>query len=109
MHDRPSPTDPWLGERYPALARLLAAYLHEDWRMEAETPDAAVRQFRADDGPAAAKNAGQDIERLLQDMSSESDLSTAIDTLGSYYLPALDQLSTREWLQRMASILVDAG
>ena len=109
MSDRPSPTDPWLSERYPTLARLFAAYLHQDWRMEAKTPFDAVRQFRTDDGQAAAEEACGDIARLLQDMSGEADLLAAIDTLGSDYSPALEDIPAREWLARVAKHLEAAG
>jgi CdiI immunity protein len=42
-------------ERWPNLFQFLAAYLHEDWPRECETPEAAVEQALSETGHSQLK------------------------------------------------------
>lgn len=85
-----------------ALDQFLGAYVHQDWRTEADDIWGMVDLFVRDD-PALASQLPAEIDALLQDSPSESELKKlVIDDLGGYYLADRDGGTYRGWLQQIA-------
>jgi len=92
-------------ERYPALWQLFAGYFHQDWSLDDPTADDVLRRYVRDEPPDAVRRARRDLEDVLQRWSSEHELEGVADRLGSYYRPAGDALTTRDWLAHVGDFL----
>jgi CdiI immunity protein len=89
-------------ERYPHLARLCGAYLHEDFDIDGSTAEQAVRRFARDLPAARVAAARGDLERLLAAVRTETGLARALTALGCAYRP---QRPLRRWLKRLVQLL----
>lgn len=91
------------------LTNFFSAYFHEDWQIEAESPDAVVRAYAkvATAGHLRALSVAilNYIELFETDERLEESLSSE---LGSYYLPSFDRHSAKVWLRHVASLLREA-
>lgn len=87
---------------YPALARLIGAYLHED-RDAADASDAAaVRRFAREVAPAVRRAARQDITRLLATTRTDRALDAVLRELGAAGRP---KSGLRRWLHGLLAPL----
>jgi hypothetical protein len=103
-------------KRFDALGEFLASYFHQDWRHvkshdgwtpENPDPDAVVESFIEGEPPSSVRKAADEIEELLSLGFNESELKQIIhDDLGSYYLPAADEMSYGDWLRHLHNLLV---
>jgi CdiI immunity protein len=89
------------------LKDFFSTYFHEDWALEAATPDEVVIGF--------ARNAKSDVARALGEamldysrrFKNDEDLENHLFyELGCYYPPSDSGLSARIWLTRMAGLLM---
>ena len=86
----------------PALEQFLGAYLHQDWRTEADDVWGVVDLFVRDE-PALAAQLSTEIADVLLHVQSESDLKKlVIDDLGGYHLADRHGGTYRAWLQQIA-------
>ena len=92
-------------ERWPHLARLCAAYLHQDWDLDGPSPDAAIRRFARDVPAPVVEGARADIASLLASVRGESRLDAVLDALACGYKPSAAKTTARAWLTHVRSIL----
>ncbi|MCD9006247.1 hypothetical protein LDO31_08365 [Luteimonas sp. XNQY3] len=90
---------------YPTLENFFAAYFHQDWAMEHDTPDAVVACYRDGESPEQVSRARAEAEALLGEGLDEDALGERIAALGSEYDPTRDGATWRGWLQRLAQDL----
>jgi len=98
-----------LADRYPSLNHLFGAYFHQDWTVDGSTTDGAVGRFIRDEGAATAQRTATELDHLLRESRSDSELAAALDTFGCYYTPAAKGVTHRTWLARVGQILSAAG
>jgi hypothetical protein len=74
---------------YPELRRVFAGYLHEDSLLEAGTPEAALRTFREDAGPAELRRFQREVKRLLAQVATLEldELRDLVGRLGGRWVP----------------------
>ena len=93
-------------EEFPSLSTLFGAYLHQDWDIDYQTPENAVRSFAAAAGSQLVSQTRREIETLLEKPLTDSELATLITReFGASYDPCLDGHSPRAWLRDVAAIL----
>ena len=86
---------------FPELQRVFAGYLHEDLLVEAGTPEAALRAYRADAAEADVQRFRKEVNRFLEQTSSLEfeQVRAFVLQLGSRWIPpsreALVALLTR--------------
>ena len=86
-----------LEQTYPALWHFFGAYLHQDWREEYESTNAALRDFVFGSGNLAAE-LPYELDHVLA-TTPDADLDDLIGELGSFYVPGLAGEHPRDWLQ----------
>ena len=87
------------------LVQFFSGYFHEDWDLDADTPEAVVAMY-VDAAPASTQPLAKAIRRLLATPSTDKELSDHLFTdLGCYYDPEADGLTTRAWLLSVAQQL----
>ncbi len=92
-------------ERWPHLARLCSAYVHQDWDLEGPTPDPAVQRFAREVAPEVVEGACADIASLLKTTRSEAALDTVLNALACAYRPVAAGTTARAWLTRVRVLL----
>ena len=102
---------------YPTLKHLFASYLHQDWKEESGTVQAAVKSFAHDDGPKAVQAALDELEGLaaideLQLPAILEDLGCGVDPWAHGDSPQgflLDVISATLLAAAGPALLADAG
>jgi len=87
----------------PALWLFAGAYLHQDWRDEHASTEAAFRDFLRSE-PRHASSAADELRTLLASDLDDSALDQLLYDAGSFYSPQTDGLTTREWLTRLLDL-----
>lgn len=89
------------------LRHFFAAYFHQDWRREAETPEQVISMYAADvNDPGTIDTLVEGIGAFIADHPDEDDLANALfREMGCYYSPKALGQSTREWLLHVAATL----
>jgi hypothetical protein len=90
----------------PELSNLMGAYLHQDWRHEYGSWQAAVDDFSHEDTEWVAAAVDQ-LDALLRD-SHEDALRDQMATLGNYYDPARIEGDYRTWLTAVRDRLTES-
>ena len=89
-------------DEFPALWQFLGAYLHQDWRHEYSSPEAAFREFL--DDPGLAVETAAELTALLASGRDEDALKSLVLEGGSFYLPSNDGIATSAWLAGLLSM-----
>ena len=89
------------------LRHFFAAYFHQDWRREADTPEQVISMYATDVNDLVTIDTLVDgIGAFIADHSDEDDLSNALfREMGCYHSPKALGLSTREWLLHVARMV----
>jgi hypothetical protein len=83
----------------------LFGYFHQDWLLDYETPEAALRDF-LEGSPDEMRDVDAELDRLiLQIQASEVDL---LLQLGCYYDPHADGRDVLEWLRSVQAAVRNA-
>jgi hypothetical protein len=74
---------------FPALRRAFAGYLHEDFLVEAGSPESALRAFLADATPAERRQFRREAARFLVQAAALdlAELHEVLQQLGSRWIP----------------------
>jgi len=80
-------------DEFPALWQFLGAYLHQDWRHEHPSPEAAFRDF-LDEEPGLAVETAAELAAVLASGRDEDALKSLVLEGGSFYLPSNDGIAT---------------
>lgn len=92
-------------ERYPGLARLFGAYVHQDYDLDGPTPDAAVRRFADEVDPSVRAAAHRELGALLAAAPGEARLEALLDALGCGHRPRGGAAPARAWLRHVRTLL----
>jgi len=89
------------------LRHFFAAYFHQDWRREADTPEQVISMYATDVNDLVTIDTLVDgIGAFIADHSDEDDLSYALfREMGCYHSPKALGQSTREWLLHVARMV----
>ena len=92
---------------YPALFQLFGGYLHQDWRTEYSSADAAIDSFKQDAPIDAVHDALVELDRLLELQLDDSAMSRVlIDGFECSYQPQLDGTDAVSWVQHVRDLLL---
>jgi hypothetical protein len=74
---------------FPELRRVFSAYLHEDFRVEAGTPETALRTFWTDAAPDERRRFQREAERFIAQTASLdlAGLRALVHDLGCRWVP----------------------
>lgn len=89
---------------YDELSQLFGGYLHQDFDLEHDSPDAAVRDY-ATSGPQDAVRAVRDIDALVAEGLPESRLREQVFKLGCDYYFVADGYTAYGWLAHVRDLL----
>ena len=90
-----------------SLKNFFSCYFHEDWSIEAHSPDKIVSRFARSAAPHDVQALSAAIRDLSQQFASENELEKGLFAhFGCYYRPSADGLSARSWLQHVADLLL---
>jgi hypothetical protein len=86
------------------LRHFFAAYFHQDWRQEADTPEQVISMYAADvSDPVTIDTLVDGIGAFIADQPDDDDLANALfREMGCYHSPKALGRSTREWLLHVA-------
>jgi hypothetical protein len=88
------------------LAQFLGAYFHQDWSLESTDAEGVLRSFMRNEPQETVRQVCDEIEQLLKrDLSDEELGSIVHGELGSYYSPAADGMTYRQWLHWIQTYL----
>ena len=75
---------------FPALSRIFAGYLHEDFIAEHGTADAALRAFHDEASLAERKRFSREVEKFVERTAglTSEDLLALMSRMGSRWAPA---------------------
>jgi hypothetical protein len=94
-----------MNQTYPNLDEFFGTYFHQDWNSDAASAREIVENYLREwpaEGVAAART---ELEKLLSEVESESELGRCVQQLGCYYNPPGDGLTYRAWLEQVARVL----
>jgi len=91
---------------FPSLTRFFGGYFHQDWQEEYGSSTAAVHAFLRDaPAPSTAKTAAE-LDRVLAMDIDDAALGRLLrEGFECNYVPQVDELSNRAWLQRVRALL----
>ena len=90
-----------------SLREFFAGYFHEDWRVEANTPDQVISNYAAQLSDRSRVAELRDaIIAFIADHPDEDDLANALlGEFDCYYSPKALGRSTKQWLLHVAEKL----
>ena len=91
---------------YPVLQRLFGAYFHEDWHDEYATSTGAVQSFLREAPLATVDGARRELDHLLASSLSDEQVGHLLrEGFDCNYVPQVDELSNRAWLERVRDLM----
>lgn len=84
---------------FPTLENFFAAYFHQDWMVDHETPDAVVDDYLGAESEATVSQLRSELGELLAQGLEEDALAAQLRSFGCEYDPTRDGRSVRDWLQ----------
>jgi hypothetical protein len=94
------------GQHSSELFQFFAAYFHEDWSVDAASPDDVIDSFIAAHTGSECAHIASLIDAFAAAVLDDQALERALFAeLGCYYVPTADAQSTRGWLQRVSGRL----
>jgi CdiI immunity protein len=90
--------------QHELLRQFFAGFFHQDWRVEADTPEGVVTHYATQmNDHAALPELNEAILAFIDDHPDGDHLADALfRQLGCYYSPKLLGQSTKEWLLHIA-------
>ena len=92
-------------ELYPNLFQIFGGYLHQDWDLDYESPEAALRDAADGQGPDQVDAAIEEIDGLLAGDLDPQETIKIVARLTPGYSPVRDGWEIRPWLVHARSIL----
>lgn len=72
---------------YPTLENLLAAYFHQDWRMEHDSVEAVVDYYRGSESPEMVAALRTELAALQAEGLDDAALGAKLQGMGCEYVP----------------------
>jgi len=88
-----------------SLAVFIGGYFHQDWTIEGPNAAAVVDRYAAENLPEDVTAAKDEAEAMLAAEPDERLLADALVRMGLSYLPHVDGMTHREWLQSVVERL----
>jgi hypothetical protein len=91
---------------FPALRRFFGGYFHQDWQQDYSSTRDAVTAYLHDVPPASAATTVEELDRMLAMQLDDATLGMLLrESFGCNYVPQVDELSNRAWLERVRDAL----
>lgn len=89
------------------LYQFFAGYFHEDWSVEADSPDQVLSAFvRQRGGGCDLEELSRSIVAFVREYPKDDEIDEALfKELGCYYSPRAEGILTRSWLLSVAAKL----
>lgn len=89
------------------LRNFFASYFHENWPYEADNVDEIVKTYAIKNEAEHLRTLSNSILYYIDGIKDDRDLDELLfEELRCYYVPPRDGIKTRDWLRRVAQILV---
>ena len=88
------------------LPQFIGGYFHQDWNVDFESEDDAVRAFRSDVDPQDVRALARAIEDLLQLGLADAALTQRLYEMGLAFQPAGADGSASGWLRELHARLL---
>jgi demethoxyubiquinone hydroxylase (CLK1/Coq7/Cat5 family) len=88
---------------FQSLQQFLGAYFHQDCFDDSTDADAVVQDYLRNSSVHEVKITLNEVRQLLRQEKDEPALASALLGLGSFYLPAADGLTSKQWLERLTA------
>jgi hypothetical protein len=98
-----------LERQFPNLFQVLGGYLHQDFDLDYDSPDAALRAAATGQGYEQIGGAIREIDRLLAGPIGEDELMRLLERLTAGYSPELEGWGARDWLAHVRELLSAGG
>ena len=99
-------------KQYPALARFLDGYLHQDFKLEHRTARAAITAFIGDATAREVANVASELDRFMEAVATHpwSERRDAVARVGGAWRPAtIAELETIRAVLRAAAARLKGG
>jgi CdiI immunity protein len=99
---------------FPELYQFFGGYFYQGWssdyRWDSAKPNfvAVILHFKAVNPPITINKVCNELQDLLNENLDEAKLSNVLTELGNNFYPESEQLSHRQWLEKIKSILNDS-
>jgi len=98
-----------MSSRYYTLMNVLGGYFHQDWKLEAASPEAVIQHILEDVPHETIAEAASELRGLLRETMDENALEAfMMNPLGVCYDPGADGKSMRQWLEEVLEQLETA-
>jgi hypothetical protein len=94
-----------LDRQFPNLFQVLGGYLNQDFDLDFDSPDAALRAAADEQGDEQVAGAIREIEDLLASELGDDELMRLVERLTAGYSPELEGWSARPWLRHVRDLL----
>lgn len=97
--------------KFAELYQFFGGYFYQGWasdyRWETAGPSfaAVVRHFKAVNPPTTVSRVKNELEDLLSIDLGETELSGVLSDLGSNFYPPAENLTSKEWLENILTVL----
>jgi CdiI immunity protein len=98
-------TPDFLDWQFPNLFQVLGGYLHQDFDLDSESPDDALRNAAEGQGREQISGAIREIDHLLASPMRDGQLMTLVERMTAGYSPALEGWAARDWLRHARELL----
>jgi hypothetical protein len=96
-----------MSDKMELLAQFFGGYFHEDWSLDAKSPNEVVDAYRRDSNAERRLELSKAIQEYSERFANGGELSDRLfHDLGCYYDPTADGVSARDWLQSVSSQLL---
>lgn len=110
MHGSSGVDDVAVERDFPALHRFFGGYFHQDWQEEYATSSAAVAAYLRDAPRPSVLRTAAELDRVLALDVDDAVLGQLLrDAFDCNYVPHVDELSNRAWLERIRDRLGSAS
>jgi CdiI immunity protein len=100
--------------KFPELYQFFGGYFYQGWttdyRWEGVKPNfsAVIRHFKAVNPPSTVGLVRNELEDLLLQGLENGEMSAALSELGNNFYPSAEDLSYRQWLEKILEILAES-
>jgi hypothetical protein len=91
--------------QFPNLFQVLGGYLNQDFDLDYDSPDAALRAAAEEQGYEQITGAIREIDDLIAGEMRDDHLMRVVERLTAGYSPELEGWSARDWLRHARELL----
>jgi hypothetical protein len=95
----------FLDWQFPNLLQVLGGYLHQDFDVDHDSADTALRDAAGSQGHEQITGALREIDHLLASEIGDDELMRLVERLTAGYSPELEGWNARDWLRHARDLL----